>query len=587
MKMTINEDNHNHAGGRDRGKDQVRNNAKPEIMNKSISMYKLMLKPAIMNIKNRLVAIAAILIISLPAMAQDYNWQEITEEYDLPEGIKAFRETTLNAWYLEVDLNVQEIIVHPYIGPSQNLLPFAQSVGAIASINGGFFSGSTSLSTVIYPEEVKARNVQTLSRPSGTYYVTRGFFGLREDRSPMVEWVYHFSNLLEDFYRFDRPIPNTQTTPAPPPVKTDGEVIGDVIVGIGGAPVLVKNGQIDITYDEEVIWGGIGGFAETRARTAVGYTEDNRVILFVNNESPGLGFQKLAEIMLDLGSFEALNLDGGGSTHMTIGNQLVNKTGHTREVPTILAIVPADSLKLPVKQSEIILDTEFDNVVLTGSGWFETANAGFYGDSRSMLAPIGDGGMYATYSPDLAGNEEYEVYAWWVASFNRATDTPVVVRHRDGIDTLRVNQAGNGSMWNLIGTYTFAGTSDDQVIISNAATTGQYVVADGVRFVGPEKTGTSVIREGMEIPSSVVLQQNYPNPFNPVTNIRFQLPESRNIRLEVFDALGRSVQILAEGNAAAGSHTYKFDASALSSGLYIYTLTAGSNRTSRTMMLVK
>ncbi|TVQ16182.1 MAG: hypothetical protein EA364_00550, partial [Balneolaceae bacterium] len=382
------------------------------------------MKTITMTLKNRLITLAAVLLFALPAAAQDYNWQDITSEFDLPEGIKAFKETSLNAWYLEVDLNVQDIVVHPYIGPSQDLLPFAQSVGAIAAINGGFFSGSTSLSTVIYPEEVMSRNVQTLSRPSGTYYVTRGFFGLREDRSATVEWVYHFSNLLEDFYRFDRPIPNTQTTPAPPPVKADGEVLEDIILGIGGAPVLVKNGQIDITYDEEVIWGGIGGFAETRARTAVGYTDDNKVILFVNNESPGLGFQKLAEIMLDLGSYEALNLDGGGSTHMTIGNQLVNKSLHSRQIPTILAIVPADSLKLPVKQSEIILDTEFDNVVLTGSGWFETANAGYYGDSRSMLAPIGDGSQFATYSPDLVENAEYEVYAWWVASFNRSTDTP-------------------------------------------------------------------------------------------------------------------------------------------------------------------
>jgi hypothetical protein len=529
----------------------------------------------------------SVFLMAGPVSGQEYNWQDITGDFELPEGIRVFHESTLSAWYLEVDLNSQEFVLHPYIGSSQNLLPFAESVGAIAAINGGFFSGSTSLSTIIYPGEVKSRNVQTLSRPSGTYYVTRGFFGLREDRTATVEWVYHFSNLLEDFYRFDRPLPNTQTTPAPAPVKADGEMLEEIILGIGGAPVLVKNGQIDITYDEEVIWGGIGGFDDTRARTAIGYTNDGKAILFVNNENPGLGFQKLAEIMLDLGCHEALNLDGGGSTHLTIGDQLVNKTSHTRTIPTILAIVPADSLKLPVKQSEIILDTELENVVVTGSGWFETANQGNYGDSRALLAPIGNGDRYVTYSPDLVANEEYEVYAWWVAAFNRATDTPIVVQHRDDRDTVRVNQAGSGSIWNLIGTYTFTGTSDDQVIISNAATTGQYVVADAVRFVGPEKTGTSITHEERQVPSGATLYPNYPNPFNPATSIRFYIPGAADVRLEVFDALGRSVQVLASGRHPQGDYSYTFDASGLSSGLYIYTLRAGSERASRTMMLVK
>lgn len=90
-----------------------------------------------------------------------------------------------------------------------------------------------------------------------------------------------------------------------------------------------------------------------------------------------------------------------------------------------------------------------------------------------------------------------------------------------------------------------------------------------------------------DMPSQIELSQNYPNPFNPTTNINFTLPEMADVRLDVFNVLGQRVATLVDGNMNAGTHTVQFDASDLSSGVYLYRLTSGSFTSHRSMMLVK
>jgi hypothetical protein len=86
-------------------------------------------------------------------------------------------------------------------------------------------------------------------------------------------------------------------------------------------------------------------------------------------------------------------------------------------------------------------------------------------------------------------------------------------------------------------------------------------------------TPTSVGSEGM-VPREFNLIQNYPNPFNPLTTIRFDLPEKSRTKLEVFDALGRSVALLVDTELESGYHEAVFSADGLSSGIYFYRLNA-------------
>lgn len=90
-----------------------------------------------------------------------------------------------------------------------------------------------------------------------------------------------------------------------------------------------------------------------------------------------------------------------------------------------------------------------------------------------------------------------------------------------------------------------------------------------------------------DIPEKLALSQNYPNPFNTITMIRYELPEELHATIEVFDMLGQKVAVLADGKRSAGSHSVRFDASGLSSGIYLYRLEAEGKSLTRRMTLIK
>ncbi|MCP9291483.1 fibronectin type III domain-containing protein [Gracilimonas sediminicola] len=90
-----------------------------------------------------------------------------------------------------------------------------------------------------------------------------------------------------------------------------------------------------------------------------------------------------------------------------------------------------------------------------------------------------------------------------------------------------------------------------------------------------------------EIPTEFSLSQNYPNPFNPTTQITYQLPNAAAVSFRVYDMTGREVYSIINQQKSAGEHTVKFDASNLSSGIYIYQLKAGSFIETKRMTLIK
>jgi len=89
------------------------------------------------------------------------------------------------------------------------------------------------------------------------------------------------------------------------------------------------------------------------------------------------------------------------------------------------------------------------------------------------------------------------------------------------------------------------------------------------------------------VPVNFELAQNYPNPFNPKTNINFSIQQSGLVTLKVFNALGQEVATLINQNMQPGKYSVDFDASGLSSGVYIYKFNAGSFTSSKKMTLVR
>jgi len=92
---------------------------------------------------------------------------------------------------------------------------------------------------------------------------------------------------------------------------------------------------------------------------------------------------------------------------------------------------------------------------------------------------------------------------------------------------------------------------------------------------------------GTEIPSGYELNQNYPNPFNPVTNIKFSIPKQGNVKLLIYDAAGKEIAELVNGQLSPGIYKVDFDAADFSSGVYFYKLISDGYTVTRKMILIK
>ncbi|HYE96125.1 MAG TPA: alpha-amylase family glycosyl hydrolase [Rubricoccaceae bacterium] len=113
---------------------------------------------------------------------------------------------------------------------------------------------------------------------------------------------------------------------------------------------------------------------------------------------------------------------------------------------------------------------------------------------------------------------------------------------------------------------------------------GQFRVFTNQPLTPPPTAG----EEGPdEAPAAFHLGAAYPNPFNPQATIPYEVPEAGPVRLEVFDALGRRVAVLADGWQAAGPHTARFNGAGLPSGVYVVRLTAGDQVASQRLTLLK
>ena len=102
-----------------------------------------------------------------------------------------------------------------------------------------------------------------------------------------------------------------------------------------------------------------------------------------------------------------------------------------------------------------------------------------------------------------------------------------------------------------------------------------------------KKSYQNINFNGEGLPTVYALLQNFPNPFNPSTSIRFQLPESGNVTLKIYDILGREVITLVDEFKTEGRYEVKFNASSLASGVYLYRLMVNDFITVKKMLMIK
>ena len=158
--------------------------------------------------------------------------------------------------------------------------------------------------------------------------------------------------------------------------------------------------------------------------------------------------------------------------------------------------------------------------------------------------------------------------------------------------TLHDYDTGVNEDMRLVSEYTFdavtsaAAKANPLSILTGPAAVVQKSKGNQTRFA-VTITPASASPEGEDKAKEFALEQNYPNPFNPATNISFTLPVASEVTLEVFDMLGQKVATLEKGKKQAGKHSISFDASNLSSGVYMYRLQTPSKIMGRQMVLIK
>jgi photosystem II stability/assembly factor-like uncharacterized protein len=143
------------------------------------------------------------------------------------------------------------------------------------------------------------------------------------------------------------------------------------------------------------------------------------------------------------------------------------------------------------------------------------------------------------------------------------------------------NGANFASQYTGTGTYQAMNLVQDGNIIRGWSVTSAGGIAAYFELI------SGVSNNQNQVPDNYVLAQNYPNPFNPSTKISFTLPKAGNVKLAVFDILGREVATLVNEFATAGIHTIDFNASNLSSGVYLYKIQAGDFTDTKKMVLMK
>ncbi|MDI6780464.1 MAG: T9SS type A sorting domain-containing protein [Bacteroidota bacterium] len=191
---------------------------------------------------------------------------------------------------------------------------------------------------------------------------------------------------------------------------------------------------------------------------------------------------------------------------------------------------------------------------------------------------------------DTASNGYIRYDVWYNSSADNGVTwgtAQKLANSGDGLFTYANRHLGAGASGSLKRAYVvyLADTAAGSRVFGHPGAIGAQV--DWIyRWIDFNPGGVSVGELGV-IPTDFTLEQNYPNPFNPTTKIEYSISKDVLVSLKVYNILGQEVASLVNQKQTPGNYVVNFDASKLSSGVYIYTLKAGTFTTSKKMILMK
>jgi len=423
-------------------------------------------------------------------------------------------------------------------------------------------------------------------------------------------------------------------------------IIGNVTALIGGGPRLLINGVKPPTY---VGFEGFGSdFVNTRhPRTAVGFNQDSTKVFFVvvdgrqSNLSVGMTIDELANLMLSVGAYNAVNLDGGGSSTMVIHNQVVNSPsdpGGERSVANALFAVREMEVTTPTIPNLIQPNNgainQKDTVILK---WTKSPQAAVY-DLIVSTSPDFSSGVIVNKSIiidtlyKLTGLTGLKTYYWklrakniiGVTSFSptfsfttgfptiptllqpphattNVSTSPILIWAKENVATSYNVQLAHGStivpsntildtIVSIDTTLQLLNLQNNKLYYWRVAAMNQYGRSDWSTVFGFKTESSTSIKEDGLTPNKFYLEQNYPNPFsaqgvfasggNAGTTISWQSPVGSRQTIKLYDVLGREIDTIVDGYFEAGFHsTFYILNSTLPSGVYFYQLRVGDPST--------
>lgn len=209
---------------------------------------------------------------------------------------------------------------------------------------------------------------------------------------------------------------------------------------------------------------------------------------------------------------------------------------------------------------------------------------GFVAGENGVILKTTDGGVPVELTSFIASVVEGSVALKWTT----ATET-----NNQGFEILR--SAQNDDNWQKIAYVPGFGTTTEPKSYSytdQSVTSGKYYYRlKQIDFDG-SFTYSNVVETEVLVPTEFLLKHNYPNPFNPATAIEFSLPINAQVKISVYNLVGEKVAEVVNEDFTTGNHKIKFNASGLTSGIYLYKLEAldvtGKNYTSvKKMTLLK
>ena len=317
-------------------------------------------------------------IINCYGVDAQLKWVNVDSLYQpLPASVQVYKTTdSLDgkpniAYYVIADLKDKKLLFDADTTLNRRLTPsqfYQKNANPLVVVNTTFFSFQThqNLSAVIKDGKLVGYNIHTIpgrGKDTFTYrHPFTGAIGISKARKADIAWLFsdtsnRYAYATQSVIKagtdsmsrlYARNVLSIKRTLKLHPREKDYKKVfspWSMETAVGGGPVLIQQGRIQVSNNEEIRFAG-NAINDKHPRTAMGYTKDNKlIILVVQGRFPGIAegatLTQEAKMLQDLGCWEALNLDGGGSSCMLVnGKETIKPSDPTgqRAVPAVFLV---------------------------------------------------------------------------------------------------------------------------------------------------------------------------------------------------------------------------------------------------------